>query len=370
VTASPPASADTRPDIRVCTSFEEAGVDGPTWNELASRSDTNTVFQTFEWITSWWKVFGNGRQLLLIVARLDDRLVGLAPLMIDRTPRGASTIRFISDSNADYCDFLIAEPRLPTLRAMVDALATRREQWRSLCLINIPRQSFTCQRLPPLCQEHQLMLLVRGHVDCPALVFSDTETQASEIARKHSLKRPYNYFRAQGTVIFEELVSPAAAHANLAHFFEQHVQRWQDSGHPSLFANPSNRKFYTALLDSMLPTGWLVLSRLTLDDQPLAYHFGFHYGKRYYWYKPSFDPRHRNHSPGNLLLRFLLLRALERQCQEFDFTIGNEEFKRRYSNTQRRNINLEIFPRRPAFLLARARHYARNGLRRLVFWKS
>lgn len=369
MTANPPTDTDAVPDVRVYASFEEAGIDSAAWNDLVNRSDTNTVFQTFEWITSWCQVFGIGRQLLLIVARIDGRLVGVAPLMTDPTDGGACVVRFISDSNADYCDFLLAEPRLPTLRAIVGALATRREQWGSLCLINIPQQSFTSQWLQPLCMEHQLMLLVRSHTDCPALVFNEPEVQASEIARKHSLKRPYNHFRSRGNIEFDELLSPAAAHANLTPFFEQHVERWRYSGHPSLFANPLNREFYTVLLDRMLPTGWLVLSRLTLDDLPLAYHYGFHYGRRYYWYKPSFDPRYHSHSPGNLLLRFLLLRALERQCQEFDFTIGNEEFKRRYSNTRRRNVNLEVFPRRPAFLLARARHYIRSSLRRLVFWK-
>ena len=33
------------------------------WNDLAAAGVTPTVYQTFEWITSWWRCFGRGRRL-------------------------------------------------------------------------------------------------------------------------------------------------------------------------------------------------------------------------------------------------------------------------------------------------------------------
>jgi CelD/BcsL family acetyltransferase involved in cellulose biosynthesis len=157
-------------DVRLYSSFDEPEIAAPAWNDLVARSDTNTVFQTHEWLTSWWQVFGVGRELLLIAVFGGDRLVGLAPLMQDRTG-GAPTIRFISDGNADYCDFLLAEPRLPVLQRILATLAWQPGGWRALHLNNIPQQSFTARNIGAACAGSRLLPLVRSEVDCPALVF-------------------------------------------------------------------------------------------------------------------------------------------------------------------------------------------------------
>jgi CelD/BcsL family acetyltransferase involved in cellulose biosynthesis len=355
--------------IRVFEDFHSLDIDGRTWNKLVTRSETNSVFQTYEWISSWWKVFGAQRKLLVIAVYRDNRLAGIAPLMVEPAPGGLSIIKFIADGNADYCDFILAEPREPVLRAIVDFLAAQRTEWRSICLNNIPQQSSTVEWLKSLCTEHHLPLLVCGQVDCPAFIIERQKGKATAVLRKESLKRPYNYFRAHGEVQFTELASPDQARAYLPQFFDQHVSRWQSTRNPSLFTNPRNRKFYSELLNRLLPTGWLVFSVVKFNNQPIAFHYGFDYGGTFLWYKPSFDVSYRKHSPGNLLLRFLLQRAIERGCSEFDFTIGNEEFKHRYGNAVRRNLNLKIFPGRPRFYLACGILRTKQLVKRLTFWR-
>lgn len=351
---------------RLFRSLDDPAIAAAAWNDLLARSDTNTVFQTHEWITSWWQIFGAGRSLRIIAVFDRHRLVGLAPLMEERGEPGTTLLRFIGDGNSDYCDFLLAEPRLPVLRQIVAALAEQRGRWRTLRLNNIPQRSFTAQNIRPLCAEVHLMPLIRQRIDCPTLVFDPSPARAESVLRKSSLRRPSNYFRAHGKVEFTELTSVDQALSLLPVFFEQHQQRWRGTGSPSLFTDPRVRDFYRVLLERLLPTGWLVFSVVTFDDRPLAFHFGFDYDRRYYWYKPSFDIGHRQHSPGNLLLRFLLQRALERNCREFDFTIGNEEFKRRYSNTLRRNLCLDIFSRRPAYLISRLLAAAKTQMKRVT----
>lgn len=356
--------------VRVFNDFHSLDMDSRTWNDLVLRSETNSVFQTYEWITSWWKVFGAQRKLLVIAVYRDNQLVGLAPLMEEPARVGASAIKFISDGNADYCDFILTEPREPVLRAIVECLASRRTEWCSICLNNIPQKSSTVEWLKSLCTEHQLPLLIRHPVDCPTLILEQQENAAAAVLSKDSLKRPYNYFRTHGDIQFTECTTVEQAHTLLPQFFEQHIGRWRGTNSPSLFNNLRYREFYSQLLECMLPTGWLVFSVVEFNKQPIAFHYGFEYGGRFLWYKPSFDAKYRKHSPGNLLLRFLLQRAINHDCSEFDFTIGNEEFKRRYSNAVRRNLNLQIFPGRPRFYLAGTTLRCKQLVKRLAFWRS
>jgi len=352
--------------VRLFTGFDEPALGQDNWNELASRSDTNTIFQTYEWVTSWWKVFGQGRELWVIAVFRGDRLVGLAPLMRELSDGTAPVIAFISENNADYCDFLLTEPRRPVLQAILATLASQRDQWRELRFMNLPERSFTTTWIREICKEMRLLTLSSGRIECPAMVFGERSSAEQAILHRRSLKRPWNYFRHQGLVELTEPRAPAEVHGYLEQFFDQHITRWRHSSTPSLFTNPHNQNFYHELATRLLSSGKLAFACMTLDGRPLAFHFGFIYDRRYFWYKPSFDIRYQHHSPGTLMLRLLLLRALKLGCDEFDFTIGNEPFKYRYSNVTRHNQCLHVFPQCPAYLLRRLGLIIRIWLKRLL----
>ena len=50
------------------------------WKKVLQQSD-HTVFQTWEWLSTWWKYFGNSKRLLILLAEENDEIVGIAPLM-------------------------------------------------------------------------------------------------------------------------------------------------------------------------------------------------------------------------------------------------------------------------------------------------
>ena len=49
------------------------------------------------------------------------------------------------------------------------------------------------------------------------------------------------------------------------------------------------------------------------------------------WYKPSFAVDLAQRSPGEVLLRRLLLQAMEENARMFDFGLGDEAFKSRFA---------------------------------------
>jgi hypothetical protein len=156
------------------------------------------------------------------------------------------------------------------------------------------------------------------------------------------------------------LRDPEAAARYADRFFEQHIVRWSVTGTPSLFTEPANQAFYRELLAAMTGTDWIVFTVIESDGSPLAFHFGFCYGERLVWYKPSFDILLHRHSPGEVLLSELLEYAAANRFSELDFTVGDERFKTRFANQIRYNASYRILKTAPAFLRQRIFSSARQ----------
>src|SRR5215216_1873414 len=55
------------------------------WDELYESCPRATPFQSWEWLYSWWEVYGKDRYGLRLVTVRDEKiLVGLLPLMVRR----------------------------------------------------------------------------------------------------------------------------------------------------------------------------------------------------------------------------------------------------------------------------------------------
>lgn len=326
----------------IARQLPDLAVTAAEWNAVAGASETNSVFQTYEWFCAWWHCLGAGHELMVVRVYDGDRLVGLAPMAIS-TAGGERVLRFAGDSKADYLDFLAAGDKPAVLEAIFSRLYAERESWERIHLHNIPEHSSTLPLVQRLCAQHDLRHIIENNVVCPTLMIRGHEAQARQIAAKYSLRRPAKRFERMGRISFRHLSSEQEATAHLDAFFDQHVRRWGDTDSPSLFLDPRIRDFYRELVRRLLPTGWLLFSVVELDGRPISFHFGFDYNRKLIWYKPAFDVSLSRYSPGLVMLKNLVDYALAGGHDELDFTIGNEPFKERYSNKVRYNCDISIF---------------------------
>ena len=327
------------------------------WNDLAGRSATSTPFQTYEWFISWWSVFGNSNTLLLLLVYRENRLVGLAPFMIVHNGNNKE-LRFISDTNADYCDFIVEEhDKKEFLITIVHYLVTKRSSWKSIYLRNIPQHSKTPSILQELLPGHNLFHTTTL-MPCPVLQFHREQSTPPWQASK-TLRRHFNFFNKSGELSFHIFTSSEEALQTIDSLFEQHIARWSSVQKASLFLDRRYQDFYKELLIQAMPTGWIFFSCLYFNKQSIAYHFGFDYNSKVIWYKPSFNISFHNRSPGKVLLKFLIEYCIQNQKEELDFTLGDEPFKRHYTNHVRFNSTMHIFDNK-------WNYYKDTVLRRLI----
>lgn len=336
---------------RIATSFEETGLDQRTWNALASLG-TNTVFQTWQWQHSWWSTYGDRYEPLFLTVSDGTSTCGVAPLMVEQGPTGR-VVRFVGDGRADYCD-LLARSDWTTVAAIVRGLKDY-GRWDVLELTNVPSHSTTVGMLRALCQDAGFGVMVHDHFVCPTLLIRGHERAAHRILSKPSLRRRINYFERIGRLTFRDLTESAEIEAHLESFFAQHIARWSRQSTPSLFQDEVNQAFYRELTRRMQDTGWLLFTQVELDGRPIAMHYGFDYDDGVIWYKPSFDPMFAGGSPGLVMVRHLIDRAVGHGRRELDFTIGDEPFKQRFTNHVRKTVHVQVFrdPSRYVFELSR-----------------
>ena len=137
-------------------------------------------------------------------------------------------------------------------------------------------------------------------------LFGRPESTLAAVNKK-SLLRHERTLRREGTLDVLHLQDGKAILSHLDEFFEQHVGRWAETATPSFFRRPAVRAFYRRLTERAGDSGWLRFTRLDWNGRAIAFHFGFCYRGSYLWYKPCFAIELARRSPGEVLLRCLLL---------------------------------------------------------------
>lgn len=314
-------------------------ISSDAWNSLLERSEINTVFLTWQWINCWWDVLGGDSELLLLAAKDDGDIVGIAPLMISR-----KVVRFISAGETDYSDFIIcSERKTEVLTAFFDYLKSNRNLFNRLSLDNIPERSSTVEFIREHAKTAHWKTIQSVSSECPAIEIRDKEEQVRASLRKNDVKTRFNYLNKNGILEYSVLADIDEIDATLDGFFELHKDRRLIAGDSSKFLGGRAKEFYRKLADAFLPEGWLSFNVLKFNDELIACHFGFLHDNKLLHYTPTFNMDYFKRSPGLVLMKFMLEECIENQVELFDFTRGAEGYKQRFATVTRNNIKFEMF---------------------------
>lgn len=336
------------------------------WNALVERSTTNTVFQTLEWQRSWWCAFGSNARSLVLLAEAAGRMVGVAPLMLSRQRilgRQRRVVEFIGAHSADYCDFIVDAEERPVASLMLKWLIDHADQWDLLHLIDIAETSPLLDVLPQMFAGRGYTTDLQPLYECPTRLFGDRAAD-QRLLRKKDIREASNQLRRQGQLEFSPYTAAAQIDAYLDLFFQQHTERWAQTGTPSSFRDDRQRSFYRALVHLLAPNGWVLFSTVSFNQVPISFDFAYDYGNRIYGNKSTFDPHYGRYSPGTLHIKYLLEYAMEREARELDFTKGEEKYKYRFANHARLNYAARVYPASMFFGVDRLLPYAKAAARR------
>jgi CelD/BcsL family acetyltransferase involved in cellulose biosynthesis len=296
------------------------------WHSAAAHGDTWTVFQEPHWLRCWWDVYGRG-DLLIVSAWSEGRLIAIAPLFVD-----GEMAFFVGSGGSDYLDFIGDATAPGVMEAILEAVLARVPGLLGFRFYHVPDASRTGHRLCEAATRMRLECVDEGELAAPALDLGRHGEAGLAAAGKKSLVRHERGFCRLGTLAVLHLRRADEILPRLDAYFDQHERRWQGTGHPSLFREPVHRAFYRRVAAGADDEGWLRFTAVEFDGRPIASHFGFSHRGRFLWYKPSFEIELARQSPGEVLLRQLLLAAVQEEATVFDLGLGDEAFKHRFAS--------------------------------------
>jgi CelD/BcsL family acetyltransferase involved in cellulose biosynthesis len=321
------------------------------WDALLQGSATDVLFLTWGWQRAWWNAFGENKNLHLLAIRDESgQLNAIIPLFVQETlldpnaslpdihienplvvagAESRRTVHLVGGSEvSDYLDIIApAEFNHQAWSVLLDFL-TERNDWQILDLRSLPSASLTVAAVTELARVRGWDVhKVREDV-CPVLELPGTweDYLAKKLNKKqrHELRRKMR--RAEGeTDLSWSWVGAQNLDEGLQIFFELH--RASDPNKDS-FMSERMEGFFRTVAEAALEKGWLRLSVLRCNGQPVASYLCFDYRTDRLIYNSGFDLSTYGHlSPGIVLLGFLIDDAIRRGCKRSDFLQGGERYK-------------------------------------------
>ena len=315
---------------------ELASLEGE-WNGLFESANA-TVFQSYEWATSWWRHFRNGRELHCLCFRSGGRLVGLAPLCRRTvTFLGVPLFRsleFLGRPHADYLDILVSPGfGLSVVQAFVTHIASGRAGVDLLDLEEIPPWSLLKDHIGDRAGASGMKAVIDRGPACPYIPLPGTfEEFLSSLGpnTRYNYRRKWTRLRGSHTVE-ERLVrgNGEEVASGLRSFMKIHGERWRGLGFPSAFDNPAERGFFEEITSRFALRDWLRIFLLQVDGVDVAASLEFLYhGRAYMYHCNATGPDDvMRCSPGLLVKLFAIRSDIGEEMREYDMLRGEEDYK-------------------------------------------
>lgn len=332
------------------------------WADLLMQSSDPSVTQSWEWMHTWWQIYGKGRRdLHVICAYKNDRLVGIAPFSAERIPTNYyGVIRFRTlwllgcgpvKGRSVVSDYL----NLIVLKGLEDAFIQglmkhlcHNGDWDEIILENVNAES----DVPGLLKEN---------AHRTGLTYTAMDTTRSIIAKlpntwdeyinsisgslRYKIRRGRKEFsRIGGTyyLVKEQRELPKA----FADLERLHQHRWRSKGIAGAFSSCEWKSFHRKLMSLLLEKDQLKLSFLKLDNQPVAANYNFVFDNKIHFFQSGLIPHQNKHIRLGLLLHsYCIQEAINEGFKEYDFLqIGasGAGYKKMWENYSRDLLDIRI----------------------------
>lgn len=307
------------------------------WRAFERHADC-TVFQTFEWLSAWQRHIGARNNVRPAIAVGRDSLGILFMLPLSTRPAGFA--RELTWLGTELCDY--NAPLLDSRFSGSVDMEEFKRLWHAIVL-NLqgnPRLRFDLIRLekmPATVGAQRNPLLSLGVTLNPSGAYAtplgaDWETfyaskRSTSTRQRDRSKR--KRLAGLGDIKLVTADSTSATLQTLAILMEQKAQSFARMGVSNLFRRPGHVEFYRAIATDPRTRAFVHVSRLDIGSQPAAANIGLMFRNTYYHLQASHaDGDIARFGPGAVHLHELMRYAIEYGFNAYDFTIGDERYKR------------------------------------------
>jgi len=317
----------------------------PRWNALLDSLSDPSPFQSLEWIEAWWKAYGAGGSLHILLAEVDDDLLAAVPLA-GRKSGPFRILRFLGSPRSDFVDALVRPGDEDALKAIFSALAGVISEWDVLHFQDLAEGSVLYRILKEAAPGLDWRLASRDGSSMPYLSCHRTWNEYLGEQGGHFRKRT----RQEGRKLMELgtlenicVTDPPDSDASLQVMSAIESRSWKVQARAERLRSPEDRLFMREILARFGPRGWVSLWVFRRQGRPMAHVLLFRYRDRHYAYNTAFDDEIASYSPGRVLMTRAMEAAFTDGARSFELLRGAHGFKSRWTDTVRTNRDVVVW---------------------------
>lgn len=353
---------------------------GTVWNAVHERCARRNVFLSWEWVSNWVDVYTDEGRLLVIVIHNEGEPRAIAPLFVEEEyfPGRVKlkVLRFLGSGEvcADHVDMMIAaDSHAAYARRIWDELfGSLRGEWDVFEYYDTPADSPALQAFRDLTRKDKRCLSTErvGEGVCPYLSLPaswDEFLARCSGSKRYTITYSMKKLAEQGALEKRFCERPEEVASFMDAFISIHQRSWNERGEPGAFSRPRFEKFHRRVAESLLAKGSLFLCSFHLGGRHVGSFYGFDYAGTLYYYLMGVETNPaKKVKTGTVVIGHCIGEAIRRGCGEFDFLRGAEEYKYRWTSTDRRNPRVRFYNRTGKALAVLVCHSSYNGAKRVL----
>jgi CelD/BcsL family acetyltransferase involved in cellulose biosynthesis len=325
------------------------------WNDLIENSAVH-IYQTFEWMRTWWKYFKKpGQCVHILVFHVDGNVAGIAPFLKESKRLFGiipfSHLRLIGSGLSDYLDIII---RTGYEQTIIDSFFTylteHRHEWALVDAECVNENSHLMKYVNQISHSQELKIVsIKGSSGLYIELPDSEEVLMNNMGdtSRHNYKRKLKSFQQKNEGDLQILQNETEDIAGAVDkFSEIHGKRWNSLGFPSAFDQKHHREFHAEFSKKFAQRGWLKMYMLRAKSETVGVGYAFTFNKRIYLYQSNaFGPKEvMQCSPGILIRVLIMIDGVKNGMKVLDYLRGSEEYKSRETDVlETKNFSVRIF---------------------------
>jgi CelD/BcsL family acetyltransferase involved in cellulose biosynthesis len=306
----------------------------PQWKNLEKSAKIKpSVFQSFDWISSWSKTYITGKtELCIVTGYVNDKLVFALPLMKDR--RGPITVlRWLSEPFCQYGDALIAADQNP--RTWLGNAVELIHKLKNIDIIRL-RHVRADASMHDFCQTD--MKDARLKEKAPFLGLTPYANESSYDARYTSTQRKRRKkirkeLEKHGSIDFRILPNGTIGDVAMAEAILEKNKWLGERGRQNrILKCPGHLKFLKELSRAKNTDVEMVISELQAGGKAVSWEIGFNFHGTHFAYITSHVNALTDLSPGRLHMDLSQRTCIKQGLQTFDLMVPYDPHKESWSS--------------------------------------
>lgn len=355
------------------------------WNGLLRNSPADTIYLTWEWLYTWWEIYGDSARNLhvLVIKNKNGEMKGIAPFIIREKKITnlftSKVLEFLGTGEdeidevcSNYMDIIVKDCSEEVYKAIFEHIVQglKRGDWDEVNLKSVPISSYTLEVFKNK-MNRAFSTKISEPISCAIITLPekwDTYLEGIDRNWRSQIKRGRKEIVDKGNIQCELIKEPKEAMSAFDEFINIHQKRWQEAGKTWLFSSKKFTDFHKNIVKLFSNQKWIGIRFLKCNGATIAASYRINYNNTIYPYLSAYDREFENKIGIGLIERsYDIEDAINSGYKCYDFyKAKNGSYKWHLAKDKREVQDIIIYRKNVKYYLIIGMKYLKSGLRRIV----